>query len=163
MSQDFGLYFQVNDSQFVPATSDAIISAALQCMEATNCIKQPLGNPKACKDFLALKLGSLDVEVFAVILLDSQNNFIEYREMFTGTVNQTSVYPREVVRLALNLNASAMILAHNHPSGCLTPSSADKTLTHTLRSALALIDVKVLDHIVIGKSQAYSMAENGDI
>ena len=100
-------------------------------------------------------------EVFGVLFLDSQNAALEYREMFFGTLNQTSVYPREVVRIALELGAASVILTHNHPSGTVEPSRADIHLTNTLKSALSLVDVRVLDHIIIGGASNLSMAEKG--
>lgn len=118
-------------------------------------------SPQRVKDFLAMKLRALPHEVFAVLFLDSQHRLIEYRPMFQGTLAQTSVYPREVVKLALALNAGAVILAHNHPSGVAEPSRADEFLTQSLKSALALVDVRVLDHLVVGAAQVVSFAERG--
>ena len=100
-------------------------------------------------------------EVFGVLFLDSQNKVLQYREMFFGTLTQTSVYPREVARIALELGAASVILTHNHPSGSVEPSRADIHLTNTLKSALALVDVRVLDHIIIGGVDSLSMAEKG--
>lgn len=117
--------------------------------------------PQRVKDYLALQLGGLGYEVFAVLFLDHQHRLLELEEMFRGTLAQTSVYPREVVRRAMALNAAAVILAHNHPSGLAEPSRADEFLTQTLRSALALVDVRVLDHLVVGCGQVVSMAERG--
>lgn len=95
------------------------------------------------------------------IFLDSQHRLIEWRELFRGTLSQTSVYPREVVRQAMDLNAGAVILAHNHPSGLAEPSRADEFLTQSLKSALQLVDVKVLDHLVVGAGEVVSFAERG--
>jgi len=117
--------------------------------------------PQKVKDYLALQLGGRTQEVFAVLFLDAQHRLLRLEEMFQGTLAQTSVYPREVVRRALALNAGAVILAHNHPSGLAEPSRADEHLTATLRSALALVDVRVLDHLVVGSGQVVSMAERG--
>lgn len=118
-------------------------------------------SPQAARQFLQLQLGHRPHEIFAVLFLDSQHRLIRLEEMFRGTLAQTSVYPREVVARALNLGAAAVVLAHNHPSGNAQPSKADQTLTHTLKSALALVDVQVLDHFVVTASQAVSMAEQG--
>jgi DNA repair protein RadC len=118
-------------------------------------------SPTKVKDFAALKLGAHDREVFAVLFLDSQHRLIEWRELFHGTLTQTSVYPREVVRQALDLNAGAVILAHNHPSGLAEPSRADEFLTQSLKAALQLVDVRVLDHLVVGAGQVVSFAERG--
>jgi DNA repair protein RadC len=100
-------------------------------------------------------------EVFAVVHLDAQNRVLDYVEMFRGTVSQTSVYPREVVRDALLRNSSALVLVHNHPSGVADPSKADEFLTQTLKQAVALIDVRVLDHFIVAGSAVQSMAEKG--
>ncbi|MBN8486913.1 MAG: DNA repair protein RadC [Burkholderiales bacterium] len=117
--------------------------------------------PAKVKDFVALKLGGQRREVFGVLFLDGQHRLIEWRELFQGTLTQTSVYPREVVKEALALNAGAVILAHNHPSGLAEPSRADEYLTQALKSALALVDVRVLDHLVVGTCQVISFAERG--
>ncbi len=118
-------------------------------------------SPEAVKDFLRLKLGSRPHEVFALLLLDSQNRVISFEEMFRGTLNQTSVYPREVVLEALKQNAAAVILCHNHPSGSCNPSRADEALTQTLKAALALVDVRVLDHMIVTRGGCLSFAEHG--
>lgn len=117
--------------------------------------------PAKVKDYVALHLGHRPQEVFAVLFLDSQHRLIELRELFSGTLTQTSVYPREVLRHAMALNAGAVILAHNHPSGLAEPSRADEFLTQSLKSALALVDVRVLDHLVVGAGQVVSFAERG--
>jgi DNA repair protein RadC len=122
-----------------------------------------LASPAAVRTYLRLQMGRLDHEVFVVLFLDAQNRVIASEEMFRGTLTQTSVYPREVVKRALQLNAAAVILAHNHPSGSVEPSRADEALTQTLRASLALVDARVLDHfIVAGNGNAIlSMAERG--
>lgn len=117
-------------------------------------------NPQATKDFLKFKLANYEREVFAILLLDNQNRLIEYRELFFGTIDAASVYPREVVKVVLETNSAAVMFAHNHPSGNSTPSEADKRITDKLKNALALIDVRVLDHIVIG-NECMSFAERG--
>ncbi len=118
-------------------------------------------SPQMVKDYLQLHLGNLPHEVFAVLFLDAQHRLIKLDQMFAGTLGQTSVYPREVVKLALARNAGAVILAHNHPSGVAEPSRADEFLTQSLKSALAMVDVRVLDHLVIGRGQVVSFAERG--
>ena len=118
-------------------------------------------SPQSVKDYLQLHLGALPHEVFAVLFLDSQHRLLGLEKMFTGTLGQTSVYPREVVKRALARNAGAVILAHNHPSGVAEPSRADEFLTQTLKSALALVDVRVIDHLVVGRGQVVSFAERG--
>lgn len=117
--------------------------------------------PQMVKDYLQLHLGTLQHEVFAVLFLDSQHRLISLDTLFTGTVSQTSVYPREVVKRALARNAAAVILAHNHPSGVAEPSRADEHLTHALKNALGLVDVRVLDHLVVGCGLVVSFAERG--
>jgi len=118
-------------------------------------------SPQRVKDYLALQLGGRGHEVFAVLFLDAQHRLLCLEEMFHGTLNQTSVYPREVVKRALALNAAAVVLSHNHPSGVAEPSRADEYLTQTLKAALQLVDVRVLDHVVVGSGQVVSMAERG--
>jgi DNA repair protein RadC len=118
-------------------------------------------SPKAVRDYLQLQLGARTHEVFAVLFLDSQNRLIALEELFRGTLTQTSVYPREVVLRALHHHAAALVLAHNHPSGAAQPSRADEALTQTLKAALALVDVRVLDHFIVTREQAVSMAEMG--
>ena len=113
------------------------------------------------KDYLKLKYAEQENEVFNVLYLNSQWGLISLKEMFQGTVDTATIYPREVVKTALQFNAAAVILSHNHPSGCPKPSLADKDITQRLCEALRLIDVKVLDHIVVGGTQTYSFAEHG--
>jgi len=120
-----------------------------------------LGSPQAVRDYLRLKLQDRPHEVFVGVFLDAQNRVLAVEELFRGTLTQTSVYPREVVKRALHHNAGALIFAHNHPSGVAEPSRADEALTQALKQALALVDVKVLDHFVIGSGAAMSFAERG--
>jgi DNA repair protein RadC len=120
-----------------------------------------MADPGAVKQFLQMQLAQRPHEVFAVCFLDAQNKLMKYEELFLGTLSQTSVYPREVVLKALHHQAAAVVLAHNHPSGTVQPSPADQALTRNLRTALALIDVRVLDHIIVGPGEALSMAEQG--
>ena len=117
--------------------------------------------PGKVKDYLRMQLCAREHEVFAVMFLDAQSRLIKLEEMFRGTLAQTSVYPREVVKRALDLQAASVILAHNHPSGLAEPSRADEFLTQTLKSALALVDIRVLDHLVIGQGHVVSFAERG--
>jgi DNA repair protein RadC len=120
-----------------------------------------LTSPGAVRDYLRLALGGRRHEVFVCIWLDAQHRVIDFQEPFRGTLTQTSVYPREIVKHALAANAAAVIFAHNHPSGVAQPSQADELLTRNLRDALALVDVKVLDHFIIAANQAISFAERG--
>jgi DNA repair protein RadC len=120
-----------------------------------------LNSPHAVRDYLRLRLQGRQHEVFAGVFLDAQNRVLAVEELFHGTLTQTSVYPREIVKRALHHNAAALIFAHNHPSGVAEPSRADEMLTVALKQALALVDVKVLDHFVIGSDAAMSFAERG--
>lgn len=120
-----------------------------------------LTSPGAVRDYLRLAIGARPHEVFICIWLDAQHRVIQFDEPFRGTLTQTSVYPREIVKTALARNAAAVIFAHNHPSGVAQPSQADEMLTRNLRDALALVDVRVLDHFVVAGNQAMSFAERG--
>jgi DNA repair protein RadC len=117
--------------------------------------------PATVKDFLRLSIGHETQEVFGVLFLDAAHRHIGFEILFRGTLNQASVYPREVVKAALERNAAAVVLAHNHPSGAAEPSPADMHLTRALTQALALIDVKVVDHIIVAKQQVMSFSERG--
>ena len=123
--------------------------------------REAFQTPNAVKQYLQLQLAHKNHEVFAVLFLDSQNRMLAMEELFRGTLSQTSVYPREVVMRALHHQAAAVVLSHNHPSGSVQPSRADEYLTQTLKASLALVDVRVLDHIIVGQGQALSMAEAG--
>ena len=123
--------------------------------------RSALNSPRAVQDYLRLTLGGLPAEVFYVMFLDAQHRLIAAEELFRGTLTQTSVYPREVVKKSLQHNSAAVILAHNHPSGIAEPSRADELLTQALKSALDLVDIKVLDHLVIAGNVAWSFAEKG--
>ncbi len=120
-----------------------------------------LSSPASVRDYLRLQFVGKEHEVFVVLFLDAQNRVLGTEELFRGTLTQTSVYPREVVKRALRHNAAAVILAHNHPSGVAEPSRSDEALTSALKQALALVDVKVLDHFVVGNGTAMSFAERG--
>ncbi len=139
----------------------AVIELARRALVQELSRRPVFGAPEQVKDYVRLQLGARDFEVFAVLFLDAQNRLLRLEEMFRGTLTQTSVYPREVVKRALDLHAAAVILAHNHPSGVAEPSRADEYLTQTLKSALQLIDVRVLDHLVVSRSDVVSFAERG--
>lgn len=143
-------------------TDDAVIDAALQVLRLKLTRQDAvLSSPAAVRDYLCLNLAQLEHEVFWCIFLDAQHRVISSREMFRGTLTQTSVYPREVVKAALQVNGAAVILAHNHPSGVAEPSHADETLTRSLKSALALVDIQVLDHFIVAGTRTMSFAERG--
>lgn len=142
---------------------DATILRAMAILESR--LREPgeaLTSPGQVRAFLMLHLAELEHEAFMGLFLNAQNQLIEARELFRGTLSQTSVYPREIVKTALRLNAAAVIFAHNHPSGCAEPSNADEMLTRTLKHALGLVDVRTLDHfIVAGNARPLSFAERG--
>ena len=141
--------------------ADEVLQAAQEVLLARVRGGDVLASPQAVRDYLRVRLGTLAHEMFAVVHLDSQNRVIDYVEMFRGTVSQTSVYPREVVRESMMRNSAALLLVHNHPSGSTQPSKADEMLTQTLKSALALVDVRVLDHLIVAGNDILSMAERG--
>ena len=144
-----------------PAEADEVLRAAQRLLNKQLRGCEVLSSPQVVRDFLQVKLGALQHEVFAVLMLDAQNRVIEYVELFRGSVSQTSVYPREVVKESLARNAAALILVHNHPSGVAEPSRADELLTQTLKTALSLVDVRVLDHMVVAGTDQVSFAERG--
>ena len=123
--------------------------------------KTAFHSPDAVKSYLRLALAGEGRELFAVLYLDAQNRAIAFETHFRGTLTQTSVYPREIVRAAIAHGAASVVFSHNHPSGTPDPSRADEALTQTLKAALALVDVRVLDHVIVGGSQTFSMAERG--
>lgn len=139
-----------------------ILAVARELIDADDLRGQDLSNPGLVREFLRLRFNAaLEHEVFGLILLDSQNHLIAYLEPFRGTIDQASVYPREVVKLALQHNAKSVMLVHNHPSGNAEASRADVVLTKHLQQALGLIDVRVLDHFIVAGKEVVSMAEKG--
>lgn len=144
-----------------PVDEDEVIVCALRILRARFKARDMFASPDAVKDYLRLRAQGLTHEVLAVMYLDAQNRLIDYEPMFRGTLTQTSVYPREVVKQALAANAAAVILHHNHPSGLCQPSRSDEALTQTLKAALALVDVRLLDHVITSDEGALSMAERG--
>lgn len=143
---------------------DAIIAQAMRIIERRiRTADVTLTSPKDVKDYLTLHLNGLEHEVFGVLWLDAQNCLILANDLFRGTLTQASVYPREVVKSALAANAAGCILYHNHPSGFAEPSRADESLTQTLKTALALVDCRVLDHMIVGGGNVMSFAERGMI
>ena len=143
------------------ATTVEIIAAARRAMTRRVHRGTAMSSPRAVREFLAVKLGTLEHEIFAVLLLDTRHRLIEYVELFRGTINGASVHPREVVKLALARNAAALVLAHPHPSGSPEPSQADELITHRLKEALALVDIAVLDHVIVAGGETVSFAERG--
>jgi DNA repair protein RadC len=144
-----------------PATDEEILKAARTFMSRRVHRGVSMTSPKLVKEFLSMKLGTLEHESFCVLLLDKRHRLIEYIELFRGTIDGASVHPREVVKLALAKNAAALLLAHPHPSGVAEPSQADELITQRLKDALSLIDVRVLDHLIVAGGDVTSMAERG--
>lgn len=149
----------IGDSKY--AQIQAIFEMSRRALAEQLRERDALTSPAAVRDYLRLRLGGLAREVFLVLFLDAQNRVLGQEELFAGTLTQTAVHPREVVKRALHHNAAAVILAHNHPSGVAEPSQADELLTRALKEALGLVEVKVLDHFVVAGNQALSFAERG--
>jgi len=138
-----------------------IITLAIQLIDTLFKAGTTISDPHDTRDFLKLKLGSLEHEVFAIILLNNRHQIIHYEHLFRGTIDGASVYPREVVKLALKHNAAAAIISHNHPSGNPEPSEADKGITKRLKDALNLVEIRLLDHLIVGQCEIVSLAERG--
>jgi DNA repair protein RadC len=139
-----------------------ILSKAARILEArVRAHAVPLNSPSLVRQWLALQFSGLEREMFGVIFLDIQNRLIDFEVLFAGTLTQTSVFPREVVKAVLARNAAAVLLVHNHPSGCAEPSHADEVLTQALKQALAMVDTKVLDHFIVAGSAVLSFTERG--
>ncbi len=145
--------------RYRPAQEPEILSTAADLL-GRRLVGEPLTTPRDAGEFLRTRIGKLDYEVFSCLFLDNRHRVLAFEELFRGTINGTAVYPREVVRAALTRNAAAVIFAHNHPSGCAEPSRADEVLTQRLKEALALVEVRVLDHLVIGDNVT-SFADRG--
>ncbi len=139
----------------------AVLEMSKRALGETLQQKDSFRSPAQVKDYLQLQLSHLQREVFGIMFLDAQNRLIAYETLFEGSLMQTSVYPREVVKRALALNAAAVILSHNHPGGSAVPSRADEQLTISLKDALNLVDIKVLDHIIVARQETFSFSERG--
>lgn len=150
-------YFQV----LRPVSSDEILAMARALIKQRFVRGQALTNSTETRTYLMLELAPLEHEVFYGVYLDNQHRVLKTERCFQGTVDGAHVYPREIVKRALQLNACALILAHNHPSGVAEPSKADQAITQRLIDALKLVDIRVLDHIIIGGTDAFSFAEQG--
>ena len=155
------LFVRGADGAVEPASSQEILAAARQVLAHRVRRGAALTSPHKVREYLSMRLGFLDYEIFAVILLDRRHRVIEYLELFRGTIDGASVHPREIVKLALEKGASACLLIHNHPSGVADQSQADELITTRLVQSLALIDVRVLDHWIIGAGDVLSFAEKG--
>ena len=153
----------VRDAQgrYLLATADQILEAARQAIENKMQRGASFTSPATVKKYLRAKLAGFEHEVFAILFLDTQHRLIDYVEMFRGTIDAAEVHPREVVKEALRLNAAAVIVSHNHPSGNPEPSAADRALTARLKQALGLVDVRVLDHVIVAGSRTVSFAQCG--
>ena len=153
----------VRDAQgrYLPASADQILEAARQAIEQKMQRGAEFSSPAVVKEYLRTKLAGFEHEVFAVLFLDTRHRVLAYEELFRGTIDGAEVHPREVVRRALGHNAAAVIVGHNHPSGCPDPSAADRAVTQRLKQALALVDVRLLDHFVVGDGAPVSLAARG--
>jgi len=149
--------------KFTTAEKNTLARAARILEKSAKYEAQTFTNPQAAKELLSYKLADKDHEVFSALFLNTQNQLIEYREMFTGTIDRSAVYPREVAKKALQLNASAVIIAHNHPSGSPEPSNSDINITGRLSNALSLLDIRLLDHIIVGHGKTVSLADRGQV
>jgi DNA repair protein RadC len=156
---DFNSAYGLGDAKFCQL--QAVLEMARRHLKAQLIAGDLLNNPQVVGDYLQAKLRHRQREVFSVLLLDTQHRLVRYEEVFEGTLDSANVYPREILNLALKHNAASVIFAHNHPSGVAEPSQADIRLTERLRQALALVDIKVLDHLVIGAHAPVSFAERG--
>lgn len=143
-----------------PLTANQVLEKAAEILVDRYARNGEFNSPSIVKEFLSYKLGGHDREVFAILLLDASHHLIAYRELFYGTIDAAGVFPREVVKAVLEANAAAVILAHNHPSGNPEPSQADKKVTKKMVDALALVDVRVIDHVIVGR-ECLSFAEKG--
>lgn len=165
MTTQLSLFTDDDDDGRRPALSPAdrnLVAKAIRCLEAVYLTKADcLTSPDATRDYLKLRLYGLPYEVFACLFLDTRHRVLRYEELFKGTIDGASVHPREVVRRVIETGAGAVIFAHNHPSGVAEPSQADLRITQRLRDALMLIDVRVLDHLIVGDGVANSLAERG--
>ena len=159
--QSSQLYVRCQLRRYRVANADEIIEAARLVAGQRMKRGASFRDPKASSAFFQAKLAGLEREVFAAVMLDTRHRMIEYVELFQGTIDGAEVHPREVVRRALRCNAAAMIVAHNHPSGSTEPSAADRAVTARLKQALALVDVRLLDHIVVGGTTTTSLASMG--
>ena len=155
------LYIHDLSGQHRAATPDEIIGEARSMIARRMRRGTMLSSPRAAQDFLTFRFAHLEHEVFAVLFLDTRHRLIDCRDLFRGTIDGASVHPREVVKEALAMNAAAVIIAHNHPSGVAEPSQADEIITTRLRDALALVEIRLLDHLIVAGSSVTSLAERG--
>ena len=152
-------FYLVNE----PVTNEDILSKASEIVLEQVKNKDVFTEPDKVRELLKYKISALEYEVFVALFLDNRHRLIIYKELFRGTIDGASVYSREVVKEALAFNAAAMIVAHNHPSGVAEPSQADERITVRLKDALALVDIRLLDHLIVGCDEIVSLAERGRI
>lgn len=157
--QTKGASFGLSSSAF--ATLQAALELTRRHYEQLMMSGPALTNPRSTRDYLRLRMRDLPHEIFGIIYLDNRNRVIKFEELFRGTIDGATVHPREVVKEALSCNAAAVILAHNHPSGVAEPSHADELITRRLKESLAVVDIRVLDHLVVGDGVVESFAERG--
>lgn len=157
------LMMRDENGSYVPASDADIIAAAKWALQLQMQRGMACTNADIVGNYLTMELSKLEHEVFAVMFLDNKHNLLAFEILFRGTINAAAVYPREVVKAALKHNAAAVIFSHNHPSGNPEPSQADHQITARLQQALALVEVRVLDHIIVGGAKTYSFASMGDL
>lgn len=160
-TEDSATYITGSDT----ASEDAVIAHALQILErrlsSVNDRGKPLTSPQMTRDYLRLQMAQNEREHFGVMFLDTRHRVLAYEELFFGTIDSAHVHTREIVKAALRLNAAAIIVAHNHPSGVAEPSQADLAITRRIRDAVGLVDIRLLDHFIVGSSEVVSLAERG--
>ena len=157
------LYIKSDEGSYTVACDEAIFNAARDEIGRKYPKRSKMDSTQMAANYLKMKLSGLNYEVFGAMFLNTQLELITYREMFRGTINQTTVYPREVVKAALDLNANALIISHNHPSGASEPSTADLVLTNHLKKALALFNIDIVDHIIVAGQETVSLAQRGEL
>ncbi|MDR0780432.1 MAG: DNA repair protein RadC [Pseudomonadales bacterium] len=160
-SFDAALMVRDTHGRYALASAEQILEAARHVIDQKMQRGASCSSPATVREYLRAKLANFEHEVFAVMFLDSRHCLIEYVEMFRGTLDSAAVYPREVVKEALRFNAAAIVMTHNHPSGNPEPSEADKMMTKRLKDALALVDVRTLDHVIVAGGSTLSFAERG--
>ncbi|HEY6644133.1 MAG TPA: DNA repair protein RadC [Povalibacter sp.] len=145
----------------VEVSDDDVVAAALRILSARIVHSSALSNPRVTREYLAVRFGGIEHEVFACLYLDNRNRVTACQELFRGTIDGASIHLREVVKEALAHNAAAVILVHNHPSGVAEPSQSDELVTRRIKQALALVDIRVIDHLIVGDATVESFAERG--
>lgn len=155
------MYIQSRRSRYCPATPEQIVQAARRVIDQRVKRGAAFNDPRVSREYFRDKLGGLEREVFAVAMLDTRHRLIAFLELFHGTLDGAEVHPRELVRQALLHNAAAVIVGHNHPSGDVEPSAADRAVTLRIKQALAMVDVRLLDHVIVGGNRTLALAERG--